>query len=168
MTIQHPNAVETADYTYALHVINMVMDYAIVAWRMMMTMMTQDYPEAKLKCFLNPATQFVNNGRLIGEFLYVGRTHNTSEVIGIFNCYGYRFSSIAFKTWNDATKFAELMDEKYKNYFALWYDYPHADVPLLTQYTILTGQALYQTIQHFSGQVITYDEFINVYTRLGA
>lgn len=126
---------------------------------------TQDYPIVNFDCFLNPVQRFKNSGYLIGNWLYVGHTDSRCLSTSIFNCFGYKAIPVNFKKWVDATQVAEMLSEQYKDYFALWYDYPQADVPLLTQYTIPNGQALHSTIQNFSGQVISYDEFIDVYTR---
>lgn len=69
------------------------------------------------------------------------------------------------KSWEDAVKFAEFLNNHYKNYYLLWQDNNQADVPGLTRYTIENGLKIYDALEQLSGKIVTWDE-INERIRL--
>ena len=113
------------------------------------------------KTYTTNTVVYKNVGYAVGDWLMTGATNSNRDSYRVYNCYGHPVTNVKFQTFDDVNKFAELLINKYDEYFILWWENPKADVPGLTRYTIPNGLALYDVFQKFDNKITSYKEIQN-------
>lgn len=134
----------------------------------MTTTQTIDYPIINFNIFLNRIAKTKTEGYAIQDWLCVGWSDSQCKSIQIYNCFGYRVTTLRFAAWNDAVQMAQFLDEHYgEYYFNLWEDDPKANIPQLTQYSIPNGTILYQILENkHVNQLVEYEDMMREYEQL--
>ena len=130
-----------------------------------------DYPTILFSSYLNKTFKMKNTGYAIKGWLMVGWADSQYKTIYIFNCFGYRVTTLKFVSWHDAVQTADFIDKCYgDHYFHLWLENPEANVIQLTRYTVPDGEILYNLLQlKYENQIIEFETLMGEYeqSRLG-
>jgi hypothetical protein len=100
----------------------------------------------------------------IGEHLavsYVGVSEHNYQVFGISS--GKPILNAQFPDIDDAIKFAEWIDEVYRDYLPLLENYPDADIFALSKWSVKNGIRIYETIRQIESQRVTLPDVASSY-----
>lgn len=83
---------------------------------------------------------------MVGEWLRVSYADAEMENYRVYNLYGWPALPITFAKLVDALSVAEWLDKVYGEFFPIWEEYPKADIPAITKWTVKNGVDLYEMI----------------------
>ena len=105
-------------------------------------------------------------GIAIGDYLIVA-----SDCVGgkYYKIYrkdlGIPFISAIFEDKESALKIANLINDLYADYFAIWDDYPDADIISLAKWSVKNGIDIFELVKDLNGKSVNNSEIPNVWKR---
>jgi hypothetical protein len=102
----------------------------------------------------------------IGEHLavsYVGISEHSYQVFSISS--GKPILNAQFPNIDDAIKFAEWIDEVYRDYLPILETYPDADIFALVKWSVRNGLRIYETVRQINSKPVELPDIALAYER---